>query len=131
MKNIGIIIAQKLADSGHTRTELADHLEVSKATISYWINGRKLPSYENLRRIAAFVGCSAGELLGDRAREYEGVSNERLLNVIDNLVATHERVLKRGPNQGSLLTSIEGIIKRFQEVEAESNKGLGPQPKLK
>ena len=129
MRNIGEIIEQKLADSGHTRTELAEHLGVSKATISYWINGHKRPSYENLRKIALFVGCGVGELLGDRARGYDDVSSERLLSVVDNLIATHERVLKRGSSQSRFLTSIEGIIKSFQEVEAESESVMETQPK--
>jgi len=129
MKNIGEVIEQKLVESGRTRADLARYLRVSKATISYWVSGRSRPAHDRLREIANFLGCGAGELLGERSQGLEEVKNERLRSVVANLIATHQRVLKRGANQSSLLTSIEGILKGFQEVEGNSPAESKPKPR--
>jgi repressor LexA len=43
--------------------ELAAVMEVSQATVSEWENGRKSPSTENIRKLAAYFGVSADFLL--------------------------------------------------------------------
>lgn len=58
------ILARWLADTGISQTDFARELEVSQPTVSDWLRGEKLPSTDNLRRIAQRTGISADKLLG-------------------------------------------------------------------
>lgn len=46
-----------------TQEELALSIGVTKAAVSYWDNGKRMPSIENLLRLAKMFGCSVEELL--------------------------------------------------------------------
>lgn len=41
-----------------TQTELADLVDMSRAQINHYIKGKRLPSYYNLSKIVAALGCS-------------------------------------------------------------------------
>lgn len=49
---------------GKTNKELAEHMGVSRQTVSKWVTGRKYPSIPQVQLIAEFLGCSVSEFLG-------------------------------------------------------------------
>ena len=51
-----------LSRKGMTQSALAQHLEVSAATVSGWCNGTKRPSPTNMEKIASFLGVNPGYL---------------------------------------------------------------------
>ncbi len=57
---------------GLKAVEVAGLIEVTKVTLSTWENGQKLPSYENLIKLADLYDCSIDYLLG-RAEATNGM----------------------------------------------------------
>ena len=55
---------------------LAEKLGVSKATISYWINGKVFPDPENLQKIANALGIEVWQLFKDPAEKDKSVCLE-------------------------------------------------------
>jgi len=58
--NIGTKIKKLRMTKGLNQTELANALSVSNSTISNWENGHRLPSIEELHRVATFFNASLG-----------------------------------------------------------------------
>ena len=52
-----------LHETHTTRRELADAIDVTEATISYYINKRKMPSLKVLLKMAYFFECSLDDLV--------------------------------------------------------------------
>lgn len=48
-----------------TSVELASRLGVTKATVSYWINGRFFPTADALEKIASALGVEVWQLFRD------------------------------------------------------------------
>ena len=49
---------------GLTLKQIGAALGVSECTVSHWDNGKREPSIENIKKLAGFLGCSIGDLLG-------------------------------------------------------------------
>ena len=54
-----------------TQRELAKRTEISRVTISYYINEHNFPNKENLHRIAEALCVDVSELLGDKVLSIE------------------------------------------------------------
>ncbi len=115
MENIGRVIRRRLAELRMSPAELAARLGVSKATVSYWINGEKRPNFGRLNDIAKALDCSVDVLLGMKMPGLEEV-DQRLQSVISRLIAAHDRVLRKD-DRGVLLSSIEGILDLVESGE--------------
>lgn len=94
-------IKQLLKQRGILQKQLALDLGVSQPTISDWINGKKEPTQENLKRLAEYFGVGQDEIqVGNTVtatfsvkntnipmdKEYSGLANaivERLLDSSD------------------------------------------------
>lgn len=94
-------IKQLLKQKGILQKQLALDLGVSQPTISDWINGKKEPTQENLKRLAEYFGVEQDEIqVGNTVtatfsvkntnipmdKEYSGLANaivERLLDSSD------------------------------------------------
>ncbi len=66
---------------GLTQEEVAEHLKVSKASVSKWETGFTYPDITMLPRIAAFFGISMDELFGYRPQ----LTNEELRRIYASL----------------------------------------------
>jgi len=113
MKDFGERLEQRLKDLRLTQAELARHLGVTKATISYWISDRNRPTFERLEQIAGFLGCSVGELLGEAPVDPKRVQSPHLRNVLLHVIATHDRVLRKEGSQEKFLTQLEELVETF------------------
>ena len=59
---MAIYISEKLKAVEKTQHDLARALGVSDMVVSYWTRGKKTPRADRLPEIAAFLGCSVGDL---------------------------------------------------------------------
>ena len=66
--NIDLIITENLRNeiehSGFKKSEIADAIGVSRATISQYLSGRAQPTLATLSRLCSFLDCSADDVLG-------------------------------------------------------------------
>ena len=63
LKDISSILREARTSRGLTQADIAPQLGVSRATIAQIETGRRSVKAEDLRRLAAFYGCSLSELL--------------------------------------------------------------------
>ena len=69
--DIGTILQKARTSRGLTQADIAPQLGVSRATIAHIETGRRSLKAEDLRRLAAFYGCSPSELLPSPADNQE------------------------------------------------------------
>ena len=66
-KSLDLIITENLKreieQSGLKKSEIADALGVSRATISQYLSGRAQPTLATLSRLCTILDCSADEIL--------------------------------------------------------------------
>jgi transcriptional regulator with XRE-family HTH domain len=120
MKHFGERLEQRLKELRLTQADLARHLGVTKATISYWISDRNRPTFDRLEQIAAFLACSVGELMGEAPLNLRSVQSPHLRNVLRNVIATHDRVLRKEGSQEKFLTQLEELVELFGRKEESS-----------
>lgn len=63
MKTLGDNLKSLLDEWGYTQQELADMIGVSKATISYYIQGKRMPSLKALINIGHVLNCDVDDLI--------------------------------------------------------------------
>lgn len=59
----------KMKIAGVRAIDLAEKLELNKATISNWMNRKAFPEMDNIQRIADVLNCTTDDLLGRNAPE--------------------------------------------------------------
>lgn len=63
-KNIGKRLNEVLAQKGIMQKELAEHIEVTANTVSYYLSGERCPDIEKLVEIAKYLNVTTDYLLG-------------------------------------------------------------------
>lgn len=58
------ILPVKMHEAGIRPVDLANALELNKATISNWMNRKSFPEMDKIQRIADVLNCKTDELLG-------------------------------------------------------------------
>lgn len=56
-------LAKVFEQKGMTYSDIAKEFGVSVSTVSYWMNGKKLPSLSHIVEIAGLVGCTIDDLI--------------------------------------------------------------------
>jgi len=64
MAEIGKNIQRFRTENGYSQRALAELLNVSQVTVSYWESGRNEPSIENMMDMCEVFHCTLSELLG-------------------------------------------------------------------
>lgn len=64
VKEMGEKIKYLRKEAGIGQNQLAEYLDVSNASISYWETGKQLPSAEAIYKLAIFFNVPADYLLG-------------------------------------------------------------------
>ena len=64
MKEMGNRIKELRNEKKLGQNQLAELLDVSNASISYWETGKQIPSAEVISKLAQFFGVSADFILG-------------------------------------------------------------------
>lgn len=67
-KNLDLVISKNLKieieQSGLNKSEIADAIGVSRATVSQYLSGRAQPTLATLAKLCAVLDCSADDILG-------------------------------------------------------------------
>jgi len=66
---IGELLKRARIAAGKTQQQTADHLGISKPSVSEWENDKSRPDLARLENLAAFYGCSITDLLVERGRQ--------------------------------------------------------------
>ena len=94
-------LTQLREDRGLKRQEVADALEISRASLEYYEKGQRKPDIEVAARIAKYYGVSTDYLVGISAAQVTASENETLKTVCDYL-----GISEASAEQVSYLTSI-------------------------
>lgn len=94
-------LTQLREDRGLKRQEVADALEISRASLEYYEKGQRKPDIEVATRIAKYYGVSTDYLVGVSAAQVTASENETLKTVCDYL-----GISEASAEQISYLTSI-------------------------
>lgn len=126
MSLFGDKLQMYMNQKGITRKELADRLNVSIATIGFYITGRNEPKLDTLISIATALEVSIDDLLDYVPGEYE-----RIKNVIESIPGKKYKV-EEDPNKNIIITGDNLIdcvflhkldfCTHFRNVENEVNE---------
>ena len=94
-------LTQLREDRGLKRQEVADALEISRASLEYYEKGQRKPDIDVAARIAKYYGVSTDYLVGVSAAQVTASENETLKTVCDYL-----GISEASAEQVSYLTSI-------------------------
>ena len=76
---------------GLTQQELSRDLHVAPSAVGLWEQGRRLPDYANLRRIARYFGVTTDYLLGNEVVPPTSDDENRLLDQYRQLTANDKQ----------------------------------------
>ena len=69
-KRIGRRISDLLIEKDKTQKDLSEAIGVSKATVSSWTNGTRIPRMDKIKAMTDYFGCTRSDILGDFAIEH-------------------------------------------------------------
>ena len=80
-------IAFLLQTSGKSQLELADHMNVSQATVSNWCKGIKTPRMDKIDKIAAFFNVKRSRIMEEYPNEHTTIQEEPpiIMHLMDQL----------------------------------------------
>ena len=109
LKNIGSKLQEARTSRGLTQADIAPQLGVSRATVAQIETGRRSLKAEDLRRLAAFYGCSLSELLPP-------ASDDQGTDGVAELFRSHPDLAEdQGP---SSLAGVCAIARTLTDLEA-------------
>jgi transcriptional regulator with XRE-family HTH domain len=94
MKTCGQRIAKLRENQKLTQGELADQLEITRASLSHYETGRREPDYAVLNKIADFFHVSIDYLIG-RTEDLQPTVNESIKLFEESLELSDETILER------------------------------------
>ena len=100
-ERFSVNLKNALIKNKRTQKDLADYLGVSTATVSDWVNGKKIPRTDKLQSIANWLSIDLSELLYEQQNQKVTYKIEVLTRTagqlpesdIDVLLAYAERLL--------------------------------------
>ena len=63
MENTGKEMSTRFASKQMNYTDIANELGVSISTVSYWMNGKKLPSLSHILEITEMLECKVEDII--------------------------------------------------------------------
>jgi len=94
MKTCGQRISELRESQKLTQGELSSRLEITRASLSHYETGRRVPDYETLKKIADFFRVSVDYLIG-RTEDPEPAINENVKIFEESLELSDEKILER------------------------------------
>lgn len=64
-RRIGRAITNLLIEHDKTQKDLAQAIGVSKATVSSWTNGTRIPRMDKINAMVSYFGCKKSDILGE------------------------------------------------------------------
>lgn len=81
-----------LKDRNISNAQFARWMGVSRAIVTFWVNGKRKPSYDSLLKICELLECSYEELLGEQSRTrlkiehiLDGMTEKQLKEVLKKI----------------------------------------------
>jgi transcriptional regulator with XRE-family HTH domain len=109
LKDIGSTLQEARTSRGLTQADVAPQLGVSRATVAQIETGRRSLKAEDLRRLAAFYGCSLSELLPPATDDQE-------VDSVAELFRTHPHLAEdQGPGS---FAGVCAIARALTDLEA-------------
>ncbi|MBO1307238.1 helix-turn-helix transcriptional regulator [Enterococcus sp. 669A] len=102
--NLGLVISEKRKAKKITQQELADFMNVSKASVSKWETGQTYPDITLLPLLAAYFDISIDELLNYEPQ----LSNKEIQHIYTSLKKSFET---KAPEE--VLASIHSFVRRY------------------
>lgn len=104
---------------GRTQADLARRMAVSSATVSDWVNGKKIPRTDKLQTICTWLGIEMGDLLENKEFSEPAYYN-------DPEIRKYAELLHKNPQARALLDAsrnltqddldfVLGMIERFSD----------------
>ena len=90
-KRIGRRISDLLIEKDKTQKDLAEAIGVSKATVSSWTNGTRIPRMDKIKAMTDYFGCTRSDILGDLVIE----RTQRDEDIQRNMMAVLEAYAKK------------------------------------
>lgn len=63
MESTGKEMSRRFSKKQMNYTDIANELGVSISTVSYWMNGKKLPSLSHIMEIAEMLDCTVEDIV--------------------------------------------------------------------
>jgi transcriptional regulator with XRE-family HTH domain len=102
-----------------SQVDLASRLNVTKAAVSYWYNGRSVPQVSVVQEMANIFSCSVDDLLNTPVDLVPGTAEERLVHIFRNLSPEGQSYLLQ---QASIASTMFG--EQPEEVSPRKVSGL-------
>lgn len=83
--SIGSNIRERRIAAGLTQQELADVLDVSRASIGHWETGHAMPRMGHIEQMASAFGCSTVDIIQPAISEPDDPMLERILDIYYSL----------------------------------------------
>ncbi|HZG84917.1 helix-turn-helix transcriptional regulator [Paenibacillus sp.] len=94
MKTCGQRISELRESQKLTQGELSSRLGITRASLSHYETGRRVPDYETIKKIADFFRVSVDYLIG-RTEDSEPTVNENVKIFEESLELSDETILER------------------------------------
>jgi len=94
MKTCGQRISELRESQKLTQGELSSRLGITRASLSHYETGRRVPDYETIKKIADFFRVSVDYLIG-RTEDPEPTVNENVKIFEESLELSDETILER------------------------------------
>ena len=73
------IFAQNLSEylkrAGKSQVDLASYCDVSKATVTEWIKGKKYPRIDKIEKMAEYFGCLKSDLIENKTKKLDTMTD--------------------------------------------------------
>lgn len=99
-----------------TRYQVSKATGVSQGTLSDWVNGKSIPKYENLKKIADHYGVTI-EYLRDEEEKTPGPEGERRIALDDFTYAMYEEGKELTEENKKKLLEMAQFFRQQQEKE--------------
>ena len=86
----GNILRWLLEEKDITQKQLSDDLHIAASTLGHYINNRREPDYDTLKRIAVYFNVSIDYLLDHHPKQGANDIEEELLHVFRQLPPTQQ-----------------------------------------
>lgn len=121
MKNNFTLVLKELREKkGISQTELSQHLDIARATLSNYESGRSEPVLCNLIKLADFFECSLDELVFGIK---QNPSLDLKYNKYSHELGTVLKKLDKIPLE-NIISSLQNIKKDFDEIQESKNEQL-------
>lgn len=104
--------------TGKKQTDIATFLNVSQATVSEWLKGKKLPRMDKVQRLADLFGVTLDDLVSSEKKEAPYFINEKTSQIAQEIYDNPDLGIlfdtARGATPDDLKAVIE-ILKRMKK----------------